>query len=382
MNNAFRRTVTTRSVLSDQQGVVVVLVALSLTVLIPMLALVLDIGQALAVKQSLQNLVDAAALAGARQLGRVYETLPPGATGGVLPAGGQGQVTRVVADVSGQNQPPRHPASVSLEIGKWNAVARTMITGAALPDGVRVSARAQVPTLVASAVGVKTIAVSAVASAALTGLNHVPAGTLSLPLGLARGWMPGSGGTGKSLTISENTIEPPCAAWSTFERAPATQQELRAVLEGIQKGAYSSPAATGGWTRFQFLGSQAGTAFADLSALYDRRKNPQTGEWIAVIPLYDRATCESVSGSSTVVGFATAKLVGETKSGASRRKESDKKDDKDRSEKEHQEGKSGGKGKQGHSDRLIVTIVTDQIHIGRGGGMDYGTKGSIPGLVN
>src|SRR3990167_839391 len=77
---------------SGQQGAVAVLVALSLTVLIPMLALVIDIGQALVVKQTLQNLVDAASLAGARQLGRVYEVIPPAGPGGALPAAGLEQV--------------------------------------------------------------------------------------------------------------------------------------------------------------------------------------------------------------------------------------------------------------------------------------------------
>jgi Flp pilus assembly protein TadG len=371
MNNAIRRTARPLSVLSDQQGAIAILVALSLTVLIPMLAFVIDIGQALVVKQSLQNLADAAALAGARQLGRAYETRPPGATGGALSSGGQGQVSRVVADVSEKNQPPHHTAAVSLEIGKWNAVAKTLSHGEALPDGVRVSAQAQVPTFVASAVGVKTIAVSAVASAALTGLSHVPSGTLVLPLGFARGWIAGSGWTVKSFTITRENIEPPCAAWSTFDRAPATQQQLQTVLEGIRNGGYSSPAATGGQTKFQFLGSQAGTAFADLLSLYSRRKSSQSGEWVAVIPLYDRATCESVSGSSTVVGFATAKLVVQTKSGGSQEQGSDKEDKK-----------NDDKGTQAGSDRVIVTIIADQIRVGRGGGTDYGTKGSIPGLVN
>ncbi len=323
-----------------------VIVAISLAVLIPMLALVLDIGQALVVKQSLQNLADAAALAGARQLGRVYETLPPGASSRALPAGGRAQVNGTVADVGGKNRPPNHTASVLSTLGVWNATSRALAGGGASPDGVQVSAQTQVPTLVASAMGIKTMAVSAEATAALTGLSQVPAGSLALPFGVARGWFSGKGWASRSFTLTKNGTSPVCAAWSTFTQTPATQQRLQTIVKEIQTGKYSSPIANSGQTQFQFLGARPGAAFKELQSLYKSRKDPSTGDWLTVVPVYDRGTCASATGRARIVGFATMKLS------------------------------------QTSSTQLSATVVTNQIQPGRGGGVDYGTKGSIPGLVN
>lgn len=323
-----------------------VIVAISLAVLIPMLALVLDIGQALVVKQSLQNLADAAALAGARQLGRVYETLPPGVSSRALPAGGRAQVNRTVADVGGKNQPPNHTASVLSTLGVWNTTSRALAGGGASPDGVQVSAQTQVPTFVASAVGVKTLAVSAGATAALTGLSQVPAGSLALPFGVARGWFSGKGWASRSFALTKNGTSPVCAAWNTFTQTPATQKQLQTIVKRIRTGGYISPIANSGQTQFQFLGARPGAAFQELQSLYKSRKDPTTGDWLTVVPVYDRGTCASATGRARIVGFATMKL------------------------------------RQTSSTQLSATVVANQIQPGRGGGADYGTKGSIPGLVN
>lgn len=310
-----------------------------------MLSLVLDIGHALVVKQSLQNLVDAAALAGARQLGRVYETLPPGATGGILSSSGQGQVNSAVADISGKNQPPHHTAFVLANLGGWNATSHTLAKGGVLLDGVHVSAQAQVPTFVASAVGVKTIAVTADATAALTGLSQVPAGSLTLPFGVAQGWFSGKGWASESFALTKDGTSPVCAAWSTFSETPATQNQLQTIVKRIQSGSYVSPTVSSRKTQLQFLGANPGTAFTELQSLYNSRKNSKTGDWLTVVPVYDRGSCAAATGPATIVGFATMRL------------------------------------NQKSSTQLSATVIANQIQVGRGGGTDYGTKGSIPGLV-
>lgn len=332
---------------SNQQGAVIVLVALSLAVLIPLLALVLDVGQALVAKQGLHNLVDAAALAGARQLGRVYEATPTTKAGRTLPASGRGHVNGVVADVGGKNQLSNQTAAVRSTLGTWNAPSRTLTGGGALPDGVQVSAQAQVPTVVASAVGVKTLAVSADATAALTGLSNVPAGSLAFPFGVARGWFSGKGKgwASRSFVLTKNGTSPVCAAWSTFTQTPATQKQLHTIVKRIRTGTYRSPIANSGQTRFQFLGAKPGAAFQELQSLYKSRRDSKTGDWLVVVPVYDRGTCAAVTGPTMIVGFATVRL--------------------------NQKGKT----------QLSATVVTNQIQAGRGGGTDYGTKGSIPGLV-
>jgi hypothetical protein len=321
------------------------MVALSLAVLIPMLALVLDIGQALVVKQALQNLVDAASLAGARQLGRVYEVTPPKGLGGTLPAAGLGQVNGAVAAVGGKNQPPQHTASVLSTLGVWNATSHTLAGGGVLPDGIQVSAQTQVPTFVASAMGIKTMAVSAAATSALTGLSRVPAGSIALPFGVAQGWFRGKGWASRSFVLTKNGTSPGCASWSTFTRTPATERVLQTIVKGIQAGRSMSPIATSGQTQFQFIGAKPGRAFTDLQSLYTSKKDPKTGDWFTVVPVYDRKTCATATGRTRIVGFATVKLSQTSKT------------------------------------QLSAMVVTNQIQAGRGGGPDYGTKGSIPGLV-
>jgi hypothetical protein len=203
-----------------------------------------------------------------------------------------------------------------------------------------------VPTFVASAVGVKSMAVSAEATAALTGLSQVPAGSLTLPFGVDRGWFSGKGWASRSFTLTKNGTSPVCAAWSTFTQTPATQKRLQTIVKEIQTGQYSSPIAKSGQTQFQFLGAKPGAAFTELQSLYKSRNDPKTGDWLTVVPVYDRGTCMAATGPARIVGFATMKL------------------------------------RQTSSTRLSATIVTNQIRPGRGGGVDYGTKGSIPGLVN
>ena len=346
MNKPIDRKGATRTALSGQQGAVAVIVALSLGVLIPMLALVLDIGQAIVAKQALQNLVDAASLAGARQLGRVYEVIPPTGTGGTLPAPGLGQVNGVVADVGGKNQSPRHTASVLSTLGVWNATSHTLARGGVLPDGIQVSAQTQVPTFVASAMGIKTMAVAADATSALTGLSRVPAGSIALPFGVAQGWFSSKGWANRSFALTKNGTSPVCAAWSTFTQTPATEKVLQKIMEGIEAGRAISPLATSGQTQFQFLGAKPGAAFTELQSLYKSRKNPKTGDWFTVVPVYDRKTCATATGRARIVGFATVKLS------------------------------------QTSNTQLSAMVVTNQVQSGRGGGTDYGTKGSIPGLVN
>ena len=54
------------------------MVAIMLVVLLSFGALALDISNAMIARNELQNVADASALAGARQLGVIYQALPPG----------------------------------------------------------------------------------------------------------------------------------------------------------------------------------------------------------------------------------------------------------------------------------------------------------------
>src|SRR5436309_1131060 len=65
-------------VMQDSRGAVAVMVAVVLVVLLSFGALALDISNAMIARNELQNVADASALAGARQLGVIYQGLPQG----------------------------------------------------------------------------------------------------------------------------------------------------------------------------------------------------------------------------------------------------------------------------------------------------------------
>ena len=65
-------------VMQDTRGAVAVIVAIMIVVLLSFGALALDISNAMIARNELQNVADASALAGARQLGVIYQALPQG----------------------------------------------------------------------------------------------------------------------------------------------------------------------------------------------------------------------------------------------------------------------------------------------------------------
>ena len=64
-----------RTTYRNQEGAVVVWFALMLIALIAISALAIDVGYLMATRNELQNISDAAALAGARQMGKIYSDL-------------------------------------------------------------------------------------------------------------------------------------------------------------------------------------------------------------------------------------------------------------------------------------------------------------------
>src|SRR6188474_1170863 len=68
-----------KRLLSNSRGSALILVAGSLAAMIGLTALVVDGGFGLVTRNELHNVADAAALAGARKLGKIYEALSPSA---------------------------------------------------------------------------------------------------------------------------------------------------------------------------------------------------------------------------------------------------------------------------------------------------------------
>src|SRR5207245_11643896 len=61
---------------TDNRGSILVFGAIAMTMFLSFVALTIDVGFGVVTKSELHNVADAGALAGARQLGRIYECLP------------------------------------------------------------------------------------------------------------------------------------------------------------------------------------------------------------------------------------------------------------------------------------------------------------------
>ena len=130
--------------LDNSRGAAAVMVALTLTVLLAMGAAAIDIGHALVARNELQNVADAAALAGTRALGLIYEGMTPSAQQAyTLTGGAAGGVAAAVQSTASLNAAAGTNISVNasdIQIGIWNQATRTLTPTTAQPKAVRVTA--------------------------------------------------------------------------------------------------------------------------------------------------------------------------------------------------------------------------------------------------
>jgi hypothetical protein len=252
-------------------------------------------------------------------------------------------------------------------IGKWNIATGQLTPNDVNPDAVSVVARRDerangpLTTFFAGLIGTSSLEVSAQATAALVGIKEVAAGELNAPFAIARVWFEAHGEFCEHpIQFSPTNSPEGCAGWHTFFEAP-NARSLRRILNGLQDGTFNSPAATAGETQFNFTGGALSSVLNAFQKLYEAKAVcPSTGapcstapcdgacEWSTFIGVYDAPDCANPNTTLTIVGFTTATIY--------------------------------------HVDSASK-IIEGQVQCGmvqantRGGGANFGTKGSIPGLV-
>lgn len=355
----------------DERGVVFVLVMIALGTLLAFAALALDVGNVMVVKNELHNVSDAAALAATRQLGRIYEEKSYGERENYHASADMATIISVAQQVGASNAVAGSTGitinASDVEIGRWDEPTDPLSFRATLsqPDAVRVSARKDgfangpLATFFAGIFGVNTVDVSAKATAALTGQSTAEAGGLPIPVAISRAWL--SGGTAFQFCNQPIRFYPTndpssCAGWNVYNRYKnANDNALRTTIADLQSGAYVSPATTANVTQYVFIGGTMSTqTFDRMLSLFQARRNRDLNNdglndaWEAGVPVYDSSDCSNPSGAITIVGFATIVITGVQSSPA------------------HQ---------------IDGYVVCNNVESGRGSGRNYGTKGSIPGLV-
>ena len=225
----------------NRRGVTAVIVAICLAMLIGFAALAIDVGYLYSTHNELQNVADAAALAGAGYLGSTYETLSYSQQIGYV--FNRQDVVDAVNQVAQKNRAAGSKISINdgdIFIGTldWDydpprVNPETLIE----PDAVRVIARRDniannpIATFFIRVFGVGTASVVADATAALTASTTVEKGELKTPFGVSECIFP------KPCTelIQFSPTTESCAGWHNFfDQANANRMDEKMI--GLIKG--------------------------------------------------------------------------------------------------------------------------------------------------
>ena len=345
--------------IKDQGGVVFILVVLALVVLIAFIALALDVGNALVVRNELQNVSDAAALAATRKLGSIYEGLSYAEQQAYVcdPS----MIISVAQEVGANNRAGAKDIVINagdVLIGQWNPSTKTLTPTLNQPDAVTVisrrdaSANGPIATFFARILGLNSLDVTAKATAALTAESTILPGNL-IPVGIAEQWfLNKSEFCNQPIKFYPTGTPEGCAGWNTFFRSPASESFLRkTILEGWVGRTYTSPGAEiGQFIEFTggTLGNNTFQAFLDLfNYMKTRDGDGNDSQWTASVVVYRNNYCGNPNQSIQIVGFATAVITNVVPPNV----------------------------------EITAKVICDNVETGRGSGGNYGTKGSIPGLV-
>lgn len=345
---------------NNQRGATAVVIAIVITVLIGFVALATDIGYVSVTKNELQNIADAAALAGAGELGNVYQGLTYDNQQVLyLDDNGVDAIKFTAKDVVGEGKNRAGGKNIIIDdgdifINKWPGTS-VHSNDYNQPNAVRVTARRDssangpISTFFAKIFGIETLDVSADATAALTGLGEAP----TIPVGISKFWMDPSNWGGDKPCDQPIRLHPTgdlegCAGWHTYKDWPSNSAKLNQILgdmTGMDPKDYPKGAIG---EEFVYIGGDVANIFDAVQALYDAKKD-ESGEWDVILPVYDSEDCSNPSGRIKTVGFVAATITGVT--GPPDPKE------------------------------INAEIICEYITFGDGGGDDNGALGTIPTLV-
>ena len=308
--------------INDSRGVTLVMVAVMITVLLAMAAAAIDIGHALVARNELQNVSDAAALAGTRALGVVYSGLTMAQQQAyVLTSGDRATIVTRVQTAAAANHAAGVTISINagdIQIGQWDPTTRVLTPSVNLPTAVRVTSRRDgaangpISTFLAGVVGMTSVNVSAVATAELGPVNSVPPATMNAPFGISDYYFSSGFGCGDQIQFSPSNGQPvSCAGWTTYDQTPFNNNKMVTEINQMASGNNPTPGAVGGQTSLVFgngnLGNPAWTALLNL---YNYEVQ-NYGHWDALVPVYGPVgtTDCTPTGWKPVIGFATVRIT-------------------------------------------------------------------------
>lgn len=387
------------SSVKNESGVTAILVAIVITVLIGFTALAVDVGYVMTARNELQNIADGAALAATRQLGAIYQGMSYDQQQNYVC--NPSTIRPIAQDVGGKNRAAGQNITIDdadIIIGQWDANALMLHPTLLQPDAVRVTARRDggsngpITTFFARILGINTVDVTATATAALTGQGTTEEGELELPVGISRYFFEEGHTCNDWIKFSPTKDPDACAGWTSWDYNP-NDNNLRKIL----REELESPATTAGIDDANFIGGDLSVqTFNSLLMLFkdkgydydpdtdqpiqlDGDGRPMPGhtdeagvplfaddgvtrltypdgtprnyhKWETKVVVYDWYDCDNPNTSIRIAGYAIIELIDVV----------------------------------GPPDKLLRGKILCNLFSNedtRGGGGDYGVKGSIPGLV-
>lgn len=342
--------------LQDTRGAVAVTVGILSIVLFGFAALALDISNAMIARNELQNVADASALVGARQLGVIYQqSLPPGTPYTGYQLSDTSPIVNAVTSVALSNQARQVAVSINtgdIVIGVWDSTTRTLTPGLVGPTGVQVTARRDgaangpVATWLAGVLGIRSMNVVATATAALTGVGSTLPGDLETPFGISS-YRFTTSYCNEPVRFFPTNDPMSCAGWHTWFDNPNARR-LRQNIDAMLPEPPNSPATATG-DELEFTNGNIANALNNLYNLYMDKRDPDTGIWTALVPVYEGSDCSAPNTALPITGYTTMKITNV----------------------------------QPPPNTQIIDgiVVCGYVDGGRGGGSSFGTLGALPGLV-
>lgn len=351
--------------LKDEKGIVAIIVAVFTVGFIGFAALAVDVGYMMVTRNELQNVSDSAALAATRSLGNIYEGMTLEEQNDFI--ADPLVINTVAKNAAIMNQAGGENINISdtdIVIGQWNGVNKVLTPTLNQPDAVMVTSRRDsgpngngpISTIFARIFGQNSVDVTADATAALTGQGTIE--DLPIPVGISSFRFEQDFCEQNIRFYPTNDINS-CGGWHTYTNCPSNANELKNILidlADLENGIFQTPEVIIGETEFCFTGGTLASVFDEMKALFDEMKDegppldndtdPNT--WTTTVVVYEGTDCSNPNQTIKIIGFATVTItkVEET------------------------------------PEKFIEAIIRcNFIDVGRGGGGSFGTRGSIPNLV-
>lgn len=345
--------------LADQSGAVAIIVAFLITVFLAVAAFAIDYGYFRVARTEAQRTADAAALAGARQMGhnlRSGQTYSDNVSDMALKTAEQNFV-------AGQAPVTK---DLDTKIGKWEPTSRQFAETTVKPDAVQaVMTRKEGPetggaigTFFGRILGVNKVNTDATGVAALSGVCEKKP---TIPLGIGMHWFTNIGANRGCTQIALNKTDSSCAGWTSL----GTNDNAYKGAEEILTGKQQMPLVHAG-TSVPFKGGVKTGILDALTARFNDRTydvdnktfnaDGSVKTWnVSVVvyddtPIYRDNNCGNPNGTYEIKGFAKVKITGFIETG-------------------------NDKGPVG----VVQCYIVEE---GRGGCFYAGVYGEIPGLVN